>query len=84
MSGSLRPTEIHKRRHRKEKRQKLRAKLANAPAHERSTLEAKLQKMGGLPKQELTSASHIAPAVKVERGAVHSHDPEGAPKPSRH
>ena len=51
MSGSLRPTEIHKRRHRKEKRQKLRAKLANAPAHERSTLEAKLQKMGGLPKK---------------------------------
>jgi hypothetical protein len=51
MSGSLRPTEIHKRRHRKEKRQKLRAKLANAPAHERSALEAKLQKMGGLPKK---------------------------------
>ena len=47
MSGSLRPTEIRRRRHRKEKRQKLRAKLANAPAHERSTLEAKLQKIGG-------------------------------------
>ena len=44
MSGSLRPTEIHKRRHRKEKRRKLRAKLTNAPAHERSTLETKLQK----------------------------------------
>jgi hypothetical protein len=51
MSGSLRPTEIRKRRHRKEKRQKLRAKLANAPAHERSMLEAKLAKMGGLPKK---------------------------------
>ena len=51
MSGSLRPTEIRRRRHRKEKRQKLRAKLANAPAHERSTLEAKLQKIGGLPKK---------------------------------
>jgi Family of unknown function (DUF6800) len=51
MSGSLRPTEIRKRRHRKEKRRKLRAKLANAPAHERSTLEAKLQKIGGFPKK---------------------------------
>jgi hypothetical protein len=51
MSGSLRPTEIRRRRHRKEKRQNLRAKLANAPAHERSTLEAKLQKIGGLPKK---------------------------------
>jgi hypothetical protein len=51
MSGSLRPTAIHRRRHRKEKRQKLRAKLAHAPAHERSALEAKLQKIGGLPKK---------------------------------
>ena len=51
MSGSLRPTAIHRRRHRKEKRQKLRAKLATAPAHERSALEAKLQKIGGLPKK---------------------------------
>ena len=49
MSGSLRPTEIRKRRHRKEKRHKLRAKLANTPAHKRSALEAKLQKIGGLP-----------------------------------
>lgn len=51
MSGSLRPTAIHRRCHRKEKRQKLRAKLAHAPAHERSALEAKLQKIGGLPKK---------------------------------
>ncbi len=44
MSASLRPTEIHKRQRREEKRRKLRAKLANAPAHERSIIEAKLQK----------------------------------------
>ena len=53
MSASLRPTEIHKRQHREEKRRKLRAKLASAPAHERSIIEAKLQKtypLQGAPK----------------------------------
>ena len=44
MSGSLHPTEIHRRRHRKEKRNKLRAKLAAAPAAGRAAIEAKLQK----------------------------------------
>ena len=44
MSGSLHPTEIHRRRHRKEKRNKLRAKLAAAPAGERAPIEAKLQR----------------------------------------
>jgi hypothetical protein len=44
MSGSLHPTEIHRRRHRKEKRNKLRAKLAAAPAGERVAIEAKLQR----------------------------------------
>jgi hypothetical protein len=44
MSGSLHPTEIHGRRHRKEKRNKLRAKLAAAPAGERAAIEAKLQR----------------------------------------
>jgi hypothetical protein len=44
MSGSLHPTEIHRRRHRQEKRNKLRAKLAAAPAGERAAIEAKLQR----------------------------------------
>ena len=44
MSGSLHPNEIHRRRHLKKKRNKLRAKLAAAPTVERAAIEAKLQK----------------------------------------
>ena len=44
MSGSLHPTEIHRRRHRKKKRDKLRAQLAAAPAVGRAAIEAKLQR----------------------------------------
>jgi hypothetical protein len=44
MSGSLHPTEIHRRRHRTAKRNKLRAQLAAAPAIGRAAIEAKLQK----------------------------------------
>ena len=44
MSSSLHPVEIHRRRHRKEKRDKLRARLAAAPAVGRAAIEAKLQK----------------------------------------
>jgi hypothetical protein len=44
MSGSLHPTEIHKRQHRKEKREKLRAQLAVAPPAGRAAIEAKLLK----------------------------------------
>ena len=44
MSGSLRPAEIHRRRQRKEKRRKLRSKLAAAPAVERTAIEARLQR----------------------------------------
>lgn len=43
MSGSLHPTEIHRRRHRKKKRNKLRAQLG-AAAIGRAAIEAKLQK----------------------------------------
>lgn len=43
-AGRLRKREIRQRQHRKEKRRKLRAKLVNAPAHERAGLEAKLLK----------------------------------------
>jgi hypothetical protein len=44
MSGSLHPTETHRRRHRKEKRNKLRAQLRVAPAAGRAAIEAKLLK----------------------------------------
>jgi hypothetical protein len=44
MSGSLHPTEIHRRQHRKEKRDKLRAQLAAAPPAGRAAIEAKLLK----------------------------------------
>ena len=44
MSGSLHPADIRRRRHRKEKRDKLRAKLAAAPAVGRAAIEAKLQR----------------------------------------
>ena len=48
MSASLHPTEIHLRQHRKEKRNKLRAKLAAAPTGERAAIEAKLQRTSSL------------------------------------
>jgi len=44
MSGSLRPTEIRRRRQREEKRKKLRSRLAAAAVGERAALEAKLQR----------------------------------------
>ena len=44
MSGSLHPSEIHRRRQRKEKRKKLRAQLAAAPVVARAPIEAKLRK----------------------------------------
>lgn len=67
MSGSLHPTEIHRRRHRKEKRNKLRAQLAAAPAVGRAAIEAKLQKtysLGSGPQPSKLSA-HAAAAVPV-------------------
>jgi len=42
MSATLRHTVIQRRRHRREKRRKLRGQLAKAPAAERPAIEAKL------------------------------------------
>jgi hypothetical protein len=64
MSGSLHPTEIHRRRHRKEKRNKLRAQLAAAPAHGRPAIEAKLLKtypLGSGPQPSTLRAHEPAP-----------------------
>jgi hypothetical protein len=62
MSGSLHPTEIHRRRHRTQKRNKLRAQLAAAPAVGRAAIEAKLQKTYslGCGPQSPTKASDPA------------------------
>jgi hypothetical protein len=67
MSGSLHPTEIHRRRHRNEKRNKLRAKLAAAPAAGRAVIEAKLQKTyaPGSGPQRAKSSAHDVPPVPV-------------------
>jgi Spy/CpxP family protein refolding chaperone len=64
MSGSLHPNEIHQRQHRREKRNKLRAQLAAAPAIGRAAIEAKLQKtyaVGCGPQQSKSSAHDAAP-----------------------
>jgi hypothetical protein len=44
MSASHHPTDIHLRQHRLEKRNKLRARIAAAPAVGRPALEARLQR----------------------------------------
>jgi hypothetical protein len=44
MSASHHPTDIHLRQHRAKKRNKLRARIAAAPATARPALEAKLQR----------------------------------------
>lgn len=44
MSASHRRSDIHLRQHRTDKRDKLRARIAAAPANGRAVLEAKLQR----------------------------------------
>jgi hypothetical protein len=44
MSASHHPTDIHLRQHRAKKRDKLRARMAAAPATGRAALEAKVQR----------------------------------------
>jgi hypothetical protein len=44
MTASHRPTDIHLRQHRSKKRDKLRARIAAAPATGRAALEAKVQR----------------------------------------
>jgi hypothetical protein len=64
MSGSLHPSEIHRRRHRTEKRAKLRARLAAARAGGHAALEAKLQKTyapGSGPQVSKPGAHDTAP-----------------------
>ena len=44
MSASHHPTDVHLRQHRVKKRNKLRARIAAAPASGRAALEAKVQR----------------------------------------
>jgi hypothetical protein len=44
MSASHHPTDVHLRQHRAKKRNKLRARIAAAPATARPALEAKVQR----------------------------------------
>jgi hypothetical protein len=44
MSASHHPTDIHLRQHRRKKRNKLRARIAAAPAIGRAALEAKVER----------------------------------------
>jgi len=44
MSASHRPTDIHLRQHRTKKREKLRARIAAAPATGRAALEARVRR----------------------------------------
>jgi hypothetical protein len=65
MGASLHPTEIHRRQHRKAKRDKLRAQLAAAPAVGRAAIEAKLQKTYPLGSGPQPSKSRAHDAVPV-------------------
>jgi hypothetical protein len=59
MSGSLHPNEIHRRRHLKKKRDKLRAKIAAASPSARSAFEAKLQKTYALLPDSSPVKAHV-------------------------
>ena len=62
MSGSSHYAEINRRRHRKEKRDKLRAQLGAASAAGRAAIEAKLRKtypLGSGPLTPKTEADEV-------------------------
>jgi hypothetical protein len=59
MSGSLHPHEIDRRRHLKKKRNKLRAKIAAAPASQRAAIEATLQKTYALLSDSQPVKAHV-------------------------
>src|SRR3954470_25048875 len=68
MSGSSHATEINRRRHRKEKRNKLRAQLAAAPSAGRAAIEAKLRNTyppGFGPQPSKVGAHPAAPVPAV-------------------
>ena len=61
MSASHRPTDIHRRQHQAKKRDKLRARIAAAPATGRAALEAKVERtyspFHSLQKEKLPPAA---------------------------
>jgi hypothetical protein len=69
MSASLHPKEIHRRQHRAEKRNKLRARLAAAPAIGRAAIEAKLRQTyapGCEPQPAKPRAHDAAPSPAIQ------------------
>jgi hypothetical protein len=60
MSASHHPTDMHLRQHRVKKRNKLRARIAAAPATGRAALEARVQRtyspFHSMPKEKLPRA----------------------------
>lgn len=62
MSASHHPTDVHLRQHRAKKRDKLRARIAAAPATGRAALEARVQRT--------YSPFHLAPKEKAPPSAV--------------
>ena len=65
MSASHHPTDTHLRQHRVKKRNKLRARIAAAPATGRAALEAKVQRTYSLipldDERETASSGGLAP-----------------------
>jgi len=62
MSASHHPTDIHLRQHRAKKRNKLRARIAAAPATERAALEAKVERTYA-PSHSMLKAKLPPPVV---------------------
>jgi len=62
MSASRHPSVIHLRRHRAKKRNKLRARIAAAPATERAALEAKVERTYA-PSHSMLKAKLPPPVV---------------------
>lgn len=76
MSGSLHPTAIHRRQRRREKRSRLRAQLAAAPAVGRAAIDAKLQKTYAFGfAQSSAKKVHAAPAAPAAPAPVVSEAP---------
>jgi hypothetical protein len=65
MSATLRTGAIRRRRKRQEKRNKLRARLANATSAERPALEARLQKTYPLLASDPRAQPHAEPRVET-------------------
>jgi hypothetical protein len=67
MSGSMHPTETHLRQHRREKRNKLRAKLAAAPAVDDRRITG-LGSQGSLDPSRRIATYHLSSIAQARAG----------------